>query len=166
MEEKIMRTRENEVPAPLRRRFCLHACQAVSLAAFGSLLDACSGGGMSNSVRSVPALPSATGSVANGSISIPVDSNSPVAAVGSAALVQTSAGSFLVVHSGETNFTALTAICTHQQCTITGFDGQTFVCPCHGSEYNTSGRVLIGPAQAALRQFTTQFANNVVTITL
>jgi cytochrome b6-f complex iron-sulfur subunit len=40
----------------------------------------------------------------------------------------------------------------------------SFVCPCHGSEFDTSGHVLVGPASTPLRQFQTQFANNVLTI--
>jgi len=39
-----------------------------------------------------------------------------------------------------------------------------FVCPCHGSEFNTSGARVSGPAPRALRQFTTSFASNVLTI--
>jgi Rieske Fe-S protein len=54
---------------------------------------------------------------------------------------------------------------THQACTITGHGNQTFVCPCHGSQFDTSGRVLSGPAPAPLPRYQTQFANNVLTIT-
>ena len=39
-----------------------------------------------------------------------------------------------------------------------------YVCPCHGSQYSTSGAVLNGPATQPLRQFATQFTNNVLTI--
>jgi len=61
----------------------------------------------------------------------------------------------------------LSSICPHLGCTLPWVSGKkAFVCPCHGSEFNTSGRVLSGPAQAALSQFGTQFANNVLTVTL
>jgi Rieske Fe-S protein len=50
-------------------------------------------------------------------------------------------------------------------CTITGRSGQDFVCPCHGSAFDSSGRVLNGPAPANLPRFQTQFAGNVLTIT-
>jgi len=49
-------------------------------------------------------------------------------------------------------FTARSAICTHQGCTVQ-FSQQdaTFVCPCHGSVYDArTGRVLHGPAPAPL----------------
>ena len=51
-------------------------------------------------------------------------------------------------------------------CTITGADGTTYVCQCHGSRYDRGGRVLQGPARASLRQFTTTFNEGVVTIAL
>ena len=93
-----------------------------------------------------------------------IDAASPLSAVGSAALVLSGLGTFHVAHTGQNAFTALTAICTHEACTITGFQNQVYVCPCHGSQYNTSGQVLSGPAPSPLRQFGTQFANNVLTI--
>jgi len=43
--------------------------------------------------------------------------------------------------------------------------GSSYVCPCHGSRFDTSGRVLNGPASRALRQYQTQFANGVLTVT-
>ena len=47
-----------------------------------------------------------------------------------------------------TTFSAVEAVCTHEGCTITGADGATYVCPCHGSRYNRSGQVVAGPARA------------------
>ena len=55
---------------------------------------------------------------------------------------------------------------THEACTITGFQHQTFVCPCHGSHFNTSGGVLNGPATRSLPQFSTQVAGGVPTISM
>ena len=64
----------------------------------------------------------------------------------------------------QDTFSALSSICTHQTCAINGHSGQTFV-PCHGSQFDSSGRVLNGPAPSALRQYQTQFAGGVLTIT-
>lgn len=106
-----------------------------------------------------------TGSRANGVVTLTIDAGSPLATIGSAALVQTSGTAFLVARTGQDSFTALSAICTHQTCTITNFSNQLFVCPCHGSEFDSAGRVARGPAGVALHQFPTQFASNVLTIT-
>ena len=86
--------------------------------------------------------------------------------VGGAVLVNSIAGVFLVSRSTSTSFTAIDAVCSHQSCTVTGADGTAYVCPCHGSRYDRNGRVLNGPATAALRQFPTTFTSGVVTIVL
>ena len=111
-----------------------------------------------------PSLPTIHGTTANGVVSVTIDPASSLASVGGAALVQAASAAFLVARTAQNSFTALTAICTHEGCTITGFQSPIYVCPCHGSQYSTSGGVLGGPATQPLRQFATQFANNVLTI--
>lgn len=81
-------------------------------------------------------------------------------------MTQTSLGNFLMARTGDTTVTALTAICTHEGCTVSNFSGSQFVCPCHGSTFNASGSVAKGPANRALQQFATQVANGVVTFTV
>jgi len=151
-----------------RRNFCVHACQAASIAAIGSILNGCgnSSSPTSPSDGSAPQLPTVNSTVLSNQVSLTIDSASPLASVGSAALTQNSLGPFLVAHTAQNSFTALTAICTHQGCTVTGFTNQRYVCPCHGSQYDTSGMVLQGPAPTALRNFPTAFTNNVVTFTV
>ena len=149
-----------------RREFCTQACQAVALATIGSALQGCGAGAGLTSPSSAAALSRVSGTVASGVISLTIDASSPLAAVGSAALVQTSSGLFLVARTGQDTFSALTATCTHEACTITGYESQTYVCPCHGSRFDPSGHVLNGPAVTALRSYTTRFANGVLTIAL
>jgi cytochrome b6-f complex iron-sulfur subunit len=152
-----------------RRQFC-RQCSA-GLAALGgvTILQACGGGGGPTSANvggfGAASLPSVNGSVAGGGIQVTIDANSPLASTGSVAFVQSSAGSVLVARTGADSFSAVTATCTHQGCLITGHNGSTYVCPCHGSQFDTSGRVLSGPAQRSLQQFNTQFSNGVLTIT-
>lgn len=145
-----------------RREFCVHA---VSLVSIGALLQGC-GGGSPTSPSGAPALPTLNATASGGAIAITIDAASPLANVGSAALVQTASGNFLVSRTAQDTFVALTALCTHEACTITGFQSSTYVCPCHGSEFTTSGSVARGPASAPLRQFPTRFAGNVLTVTL
>lgn len=148
-----------------RREFCAHAISFVTVA---SLIEGCGsksptgpGGG-----TNVPALPTVAATAAGSTLTISNVSGSPLANVGSAALVQAGGNSVLVVRTGQDSFTALTAVCTHEACIVTGFQSGVFVCPCHGSQYTTTGQVQQGPAPRALRSFTTQFTNNVLTITV
>ena len=149
-----------------RRAFCVHACEAVSLAALGAVLHGCGGSSPTSpsAGADAPALPTINASVAGNVISLTIDAASALASVGAAALVRASNGMFLVSRTGQSAFTALTAICTHEGCTITGFRSPTYVCPCHGSQYSTSGTVITGPATTSLRQFAAQFNNVVLTI--
>jgi Rieske Fe-S protein len=157
-----------------RRQFCAQACQIASVAAVagsvGTLLQACGGGGggiTGGSLPSnVPALSTLSATAVSGGVTLNIDAGSPLAAVGSAALVQSPSGLILVAHTAADAFTAVTATCTHESCTITGFTGQDFVCPCHGSRFSTSGVVQNGPATRPLRSFTTRFASNVLTISV
>jgi cytochrome b6-f complex iron-sulfur subunit len=149
--------------ASTRREFCVRTCQAVSLLTLGATFHACAG---PNSPSSVPSLPSVSGTLVNRSLSITIDAASPLAAVGGAAIVQASTGTYLIARTAQSAFTALTALCTHADCAVSGFANSVYVCPCHGSEFNTSGSVVQGPAPAPLRQFPTTFANNVVTISV
>jgi Rieske Fe-S protein len=150
-----------------RRGFCAAACRLVSLAAVGSaagVLTACGGGGGPSSPSSASSLPLIQGSTANGKVTVAVGSGSPLASVGGAALVQTGGSPLLVAQTAQDSFTALTAICTHQTCIITGHSGSTYICPCHGSEYDEQGNVLSGPAPRPLQSLPTQFSNGVLTI--
>jgi Rieske Fe-S protein len=154
-----------------RREFCAQACQLASAAAVGTLLQACGGGGGSITGGSlpsnVPALSTLSATSASGGVTLTIDAGSPLAPVGGAAIVQSpSGGLILVAHTAADTFTAVTATCTHENCTITGFTGQDFVCPCHGSRFSTSGVVRNGPATRSLRSFATRFAGNVLTISV
>jgi len=91
---------------------------------------------------------------------------SALADVGGAVLVQSIAGVFLLSRTSATAFSAIEAVCTHEGCTITGADGDIYVCPCHGSRYSRNGQVVNGPATASLRKYATTFADGVVAITL
>jgi Rieske Fe-S protein len=157
-----------ENPKTSRREFCAHAISFVTVA---SLIEGCGskgnpgapGGGGGGGGAS--ALPTVSGIAAGGTVTVGNVSGTALANVGGAALVQAGSSSFLVARTGQDSFSALTAICTHEQCIVTGFQSGTFVCPCHGSQYSTSGGVQQGPATRALQQFATQFTNNVLTIT-
>jgi Rieske Fe-S protein len=107
-------------------------------------------------------------SLVNGALVVIVDTASPLAVVGGAALTQATVGGitrfFLLARLTPDTFAALNAVCTHEGCTVSRFASPVFVCPCHGSRYTTSGEVVQGPAPAALPRYPTEFANGVLTV--
>lgn len=58
-----------------------------------------------------------------------------------------------VTRTGSATADAVSAICTHQGCTINSFNGTSYTCPCHGSAFAVSGSVLNGPAATALTAY-------------
>jgi cytochrome b6-f complex iron-sulfur subunit len=161
-EPTARRFRETDGDGLTRRSFCSHAVTlTIGGGAFGAILDGCS----PMSPTNAPPLPTVNGTQVNAGITLAIDAGSPLSAVGSAALVQSAVGEFLVARTAQATFVALAAICTHQTCTITGFSNQNYVCPCHGSTFDINGHVLGGPAPAPLHQYPTQFINGVLTIT-
>jgi cytochrome b6-f complex iron-sulfur subunit len=153
--------RPMDKPKSSRREFCTHA---VSFIAVGALLESC--GGSPTSPSNVPALSTISAGVANNIATVTVGAGSPLASVGSAALVQTSSGNLLVARTAQDTFSAMTNVCTHEGCAVDRYQSGTFTCPCHGSQYSTSGAVLKGPATQSLRRFNTSFADPVLTINL
>ena len=147
-----------------RRAFCQQACHAASLAALGILLPGCGGNPTGPSGMGAPSLPTLSSSIAGGIFTLTIDASSPLNTVGNAALVTASGRQFLVARTGQDAFTALTAICTHQNCTITGFESGQYVCPCHGSHYTTAGAVVSGPAPRSLQTFGTSFNAGILTV--
>jgi Rieske Fe-S protein len=97
---------------------------------------------------------------------INLDSNPVLSAAGSVAIVRVPGGEFVVIRTALESFTVLTATCTHEGCTVSGMIDQRLVCPCHGSEFDTEGLVLRGPASRPLRRFATTLADNVLTVML
>jgi Rieske Fe-S protein len=73
--------------------------------------------------------------------------------------VEGSDAPLFIVRYNPTLYYALSAICTHQGCTVEE-KGSRFVCPCHGSTYDRSGSVLKGPADQPLRRYPTRLENN------
>jgi Rieske Fe-S protein len=147
-----------------RRQFCVSACSAASCATFATLLSGCSGSSTSPS-SGATLLDKSTGKFTGTGVQVTVG-GSPLANVGGAVLVESDAGVFLLARTSQSAFSAIEAVCTHEGCTVTGADGDQYVCPCHGSRYDRSGHVVHGPATASLRQYTSSLAGDVVTIAL
>ena len=137
----------------------------ASGATFATLFSACGGSSPTSPSSMASMLGVLDGRFAGSGVQVNV-AGSALSDVGGAVLVQSTAGVFLLSRTSASGFTAIDAVCTHESCTITGADGNTYVCPCHGSRYNRNGQVMAGPAKASLRQFATTFTDGVVTIAL
>jgi len=58
-----------------------------------------------------------------------------------------------VVSRRNGEFTALSAVCTHLGCIVAYNAGEnTFICPCHGGEYDRDGNVIDGPPPQPLER--------------
>jgi Rieske Fe-S protein len=140
------------------------SCAAAALAFLGPASGGCSSP-TAPTLENHP-IPSANATIVNGALQLTIDSTSPLATVGNAVLIENGLGKFLVARTGQNVFVALTAVCTHFGCTIVRYDSMIYECPCHGSRFSTSGTVVRGPASSSLRQFPTQFAGDVLTISV
>jgi cytochrome b6-f complex iron-sulfur subunit len=149
-------------PCKTRRDFCVQAYQLAAVLTVTGLTSACGGdSGTSPSGGSAPPLPTMNGTVSGGRVSVTL-AGSPLATNSTGALVTAGSGQYLVYRSGDQAFSVLTAICTHEGCTVSGFQSTSFVCPCHGSTFSTGGTVVQGPATRALASFAWQLNDGVL----
>lgn len=70
---------------------------------------------------------------------------------------------YLIIAQDTAGFFAFSAICTHQGCPVDppASDGSTF-CPCHGSQFDGNGNVIVGPAFTPLPHYAVNICNGSV----
>ena len=137
----------------------------ASGATLATLFTGCGGGSPTSPSGMTSTLGTLAGRFSTGRVDVTV-AGSALASEGGAALIESTAGVFLLARTSANAFTAVEAVCTHEGCTVTNTDGDQYVCPCHGSRYTRGGQVVHGPAMASLRRYTTSFTDGVVTIAL
>jgi len=146
-----------------RREFVKDTLTGIGTMAFGSFMlvnqSGCSEGS--------PTAPTDS----NGGTSITVDlsfpENSALATVGGTLALtanELDGSGILLYRQSDTSVLAFSRICTHNGCTIGSFQNGTSACPCHGSQFNTSGSVVNGPAVNALKQYSATIVGDIVTI--
>lgn len=135
----------------------------ASCATLATMVTGCGGSPTGPSGASARDLNVVQGQLANARVRV-TTAGTPLATVGGAARVESTAGLFLVSRTSDTTFTVIDGNCTHEGCPITGATATEYVCPCHGSRYNFTGQVQEGPARANLRQYASTFADGVVSI--
>lgn len=122
------------IAAPGRRAVLVAG--ATGLGAAGLTLSACSSGG--------------------GSVAVPSDTGTPGQVLGKVSDVPV--GGALYVEASNVILTqqqagtvkCLSAVCTHEGCSVSLVQGSDLVCPCHNSTFDLSGAVLKGPATSPL----------------
>lgn len=71
----------------------------------------------------------------------------------------------IIIRTGETSYTALSSVCTHQACQVSyNKASNELPCPCHGSRFSINGAVLNGPAQTSLKKYPVRLEDNMLII--
>jgi cytochrome b6-f complex iron-sulfur subunit len=65
----------------------------------------------------------------------------------------------------DDGYSALLLLCTHKSCEVNP-TGETFTCPCHGSQFAKNGKRISGPAEKSLKAFKTQKVEEQVVVYL
>jgi cytochrome b6-f complex iron-sulfur subunit len=133
--------------------------QGLGAAAVGAMLINC--------VQQGSSLPTATATAVGNSMAIDlaVAANADLLAVGGAMLVDSAHDTIMVIRTSDTSVIALSAICTHAGCSMDyAASSHRLDCPCHGSQFNEQGQVVVGPARTPLKIYTATLANNVITV--
>ena len=71
----------------------------------------------------------------------------------------------IVIRVSQSKFISLNLTCTHKHCEVE-YDGESFECPCHGSQYDKYGKVTHGPAEYNLKSYKTQYYSDDNTLTI
>ena len=143
-----------------RREFVKDTLTGIGTVAFGSFML------VNQSSCSSPTEPNNSDETIT--VDLSLSENSALLVVGGALALGSNvidSKGILLYRQSDTNVLAFSRNCTHNSCTIDSFQNGTSTCPCHGSQFNTSGNVVVGPAINPLTQYSAAIADNIVTIT-
>jgi cytochrome b6-f complex iron-sulfur subunit len=71
-------------------------------------------------------------------------------------------GKFFLVRQGD-QFKALYQVCTHLGCLVR-YTGESFSCPCHGSQFAEDGTLVTSPASRDLDEFAVEIVDGDVVV--
>ncbi|MCR5887641.1 Rieske (2Fe-2S) protein [Hymenobacter sp. J193] len=138
--------------------------QLFGLGAVALLSGGCLGG-CSSDKEDVKPTPTPTPGKTDFTLDLTAAANAPLQdpAVG---YVYSADGQVIVARTTAGAYVAVQAPCTHQGATIAFFPAQNmFVCPSHGSTFQSDGTVSNGPAARALAKYTVTQTGNSLRIT-
>lgn len=141
-----------------RRDFLSDMGITIALACTGCLA-ACSKSASTPGGTTPPNPPTNTG------FPFTIDLNSQLATVGSSLVKNGVIVVRLDAANDVSSFTAVQVACTHQGTSINYLTSLGhFKCPNHGSEFSTTGSVLLGPATTALKDYKIALSGTTLTI--
>lgn len=106
--------------------------------------------------------------LAGGPVTLKISDYPGLSTVGQPVEIRTASGAsagVAAVRTSATSFIALGMACTHEG-TRVNITGQTFDCPNHGAQFNSSGAVTRGPANRALESRTVAYDATAGTLTI
>ena len=88
---------------------------------------------------------------------IKLDEKSPLNKVGGNLIIDTKNGKVIIVRTGETAFSAYSAVCSHKGALL-GYNAESklLVCPSHGSKFDNTGKPVGGPAKTPVAKYGAQ----------
>lgn len=145
----------------MERRQFLGNLSGPVLAACAVCMGACSKGGDSGTT---PAAGGGFTPPANANITVNLATS--LLSVGSSVVQDGVIIVRLAAANTPASFTAVQVACTHEGTAI-NFNSASnqFVCPNHGSTFNTTGGVTLGPASKALKLYTVTITGTTLTVT-
>lgn len=144
------------------RRAFLRACPAVALLGLGWNLAGCDSAAVDDDGGGPPP---GSGIVINGNtitIDLASDQGRPLSKDGRALFI--SSAKTVALNDGGT-IRAFSTVCPHQGCDINSFQNEILRCPCHGSQFNTTGDVVAGPAPRGLTEYSVSRNGEFVVVT-
>jgi Rieske Fe-S protein len=141
-----------------RREFLKAAAISGGAVVGGTLLAGCG--------TQTPAS-SGGGSSAVVTVDLTKPENQSLAAVGGTLALEANpvdAKGLLLFRSSESAVLAFSRKCTHMGCAVGDFQNGLSSCPCHGSQFDTGGKVVKGPARDPLKTYPAAFSGSTITI--
>lgn len=146
-----------------RRDFLATTTRSILAAA---LVSACGGGDVTGPGGGSPAPAGVT--LQGNQLRVPLSAVPELANSGGYRVISTVQGAQanVIIINVAGSYRAFTAVCTHEGCLVDSFNGSRIRCACHGSEFDTSGRNVLGPAPRPLTEYATSFdaAAQVITV--
>jgi Rieske Fe-S protein len=146
-----------------RRDFLATTTYSILAAALAS---ACGGGDVTGPGGGQPAPAGVT--LQGNVLRVPLSAVPELAGSGGYRVISTVQGApaNVIIINVAGSYRAFTAVCTHEGCLVDSFNGSRIRCACHGSEFDTSGRNVLGPAPRPLAEYGTSFdaAQQVITV--